>query len=78
MGDIYEGQEFAERLRRRVEVTPFLFDDQLLPQTISIGVAAASELGELKEESLIDMADRRLYMAKQYGRNQVVWETGSI
>lgn len=75
VGDINEGREFAERLRRRVEVTPFVFAEQIIPLTISIGVAAASELDELTEENLINAADRRLYRAKQYGRNQVVWET---
>ena len=74
LGDIFEGKEFAERVRQRVEVTPFVFEGQLIPLTISIGLAAASEVEELSEENLIDEADRRLYQAKQYGRNQVVWE----
>ncbi len=78
IGDIYEGREFAERVRRRVEVTPFVFDEQMIPLTISIGVVAASELGNLIEEDLIETADRRLYRAKQYGRNQVVSETISL
>lgn len=75
VGDIVEGREFAERIRRRVEVTPFAFAGQEIPLTISIGVAAASELNDLTGENLINTADRRLYRAKQYGRNQVVWET---
>ncbi len=72
VADMYEGREFAERVRQRVEVTPFIFDGQLIPLTISIGVVAASEVKELTEENLIDEADRRLYRAKEYGRNQVV------
>ena len=72
LGDIYEGCEFAERVRRRVEVTPFVFDEQMIPLTISIGVVAASELQTLTEDNLIETSDRRLYRAKQYGRNQVV------
>jgi diguanylate cyclase (GGDEF)-like protein len=75
VGDIAEGREFAERIRRRIEVTPFVFAGQLMPLTVSIGVAAASELQELTAENLINAADRRLYRAKQYGRNQVVWQT---
>jgi len=75
VGDIAEGREFAERIRRRIEVTPFVFGEQLIPLTVSIGVASASETEELNEENLINAADRRLYRAKQYGRNQVVWET---
>ena len=75
MGDIYEGREFAERVRRRVEVTPFVYEGQMIPLTLSIGVAAASELSELAEANIIESADRRLYQAKQYGRNQVVSDT---
>ncbi|GAB4337411.1 MAG: hypothetical protein Kow0089_08620 [Desulfobulbaceae bacterium] len=78
LGDMYEGREFAERIRQRVEVTPFVFEDQLIPLTISIGLAAASELRELTGENLIDEADRRLYRAKNHGRNQVFWEDGSF
>ena len=78
LGDIFEGQEFAERVRRRVEVTPFIFEEQMISLTISIGVVAASELKTLTEDDLIEMADRRLYRAKQYGRNQVVSETVSF
>ena len=74
LGDIYEGKEFAERVRQRVEVTPFVFEGQLIPLTISIGLVAASEVKELIEERLIDEADLRLYRAKEYGRNQVIWE----
>lgn len=74
MGDIYEGKEFAERIRQRVEITPFVFEEQLIPLTISIGLVAASEIDELSEKNLIDEADRRLYRAKGYGRNQVVSE----
>lgn len=75
LGDIFEGREFAERIRRRVEVTPFVFEGQMIPITISIGLVAASEVDELSEERLIEAADRRLYRAKQYGRNQVISET---
>lgn len=74
VGDICEGRDFAERIRRRVEVTPFVFAGEEIPLTFSIGVAAASEMGDLTGDNLIGAADRRLYRAKQNGRNQVVWE----
>lgn len=43
--------------------------------TLSCGIAVIDELGEdaLSAETLIDMADRRLYLAKQSGRNRCVW-----
>lgn len=74
LGDIYEGKEFAERIRQRVEVTPFVFEGQLIPLTLSIGLVTASEIKDLTEENCIDEADLRLYRAKEYGRNQVIWE----
>ena len=55
-------------------MTPFVFEGQLIPLTISIGLVTASEIDELSEENLIDEADRRLYRAKEYGRNQVIYE----
>jgi len=78
LGDIYEGKEFAERVRQRVEVTPFVFEEQLIPITISIGLVAASGLNELTQENLLDEADQRLYRAKEYGRNQVIWENVTL
>ncbi len=72
LGDTYEGKEFAERVRQRIEVTPFVFEGQLIPLTISIGLVTASEIDELSEENVIEEADRRLYRAKEYGRNQVI------
>ena len=72
LGDIVEGNEFAERMRQRVEVTPFVFQGQKIPLTISIGLVTASELQSLSEENIIEAADRRLYKAKQQGRNRVV------
>lgn len=76
--DIFEGREFAERVRRRVEVTPFVFDSQMVSLTLSIGVTAASELQELTVDKLIEATAHRLYRAKQYGRNQVISETISF
>lgn len=75
LGDMREGREFAERIRRRVEVTPFVFGEQMIPITISIGLVAASEVEKLTEERVIEAADRRLYRAKRHGRNQVVSDT---
>lgn len=74
LGDIYEGREFAERMRRRVEVTPFIFKGQMISLTLSIGVAVASEIQELTKDNLLEVTDNRLGRAKQYGGNQVASE----
>jgi len=44
-------------------------DDQTIPVTVSIGVAAARK--GIDETLLIEMADRALYLAKKSGKNQV-------
>jgi diguanylate cyclase (GGDEF)-like protein len=73
-GNIQSGQQFAERLRTIVEKTPFVFEGKTIFITISIGVASALELEELVDDQLIKIADKRLYIAKQEGRNKVVWK----
>jgi diguanylate cyclase (GGDEF)-like protein len=64
--------QFAETVRAMVEQEEFSFEGRRIPLTISVGVA------ELKTEvanadDLIKRADARLYLAKQGGRNRVVW-----
>lgn len=73
-GDIISGRDFAERLRRIIAKTPFIYEGQKIPVSISIGVAAAREISGLTIDSLIALADKRLYAAKMAGRNRVVWQ----
>ncbi|ALU90203.1 GGDEF domain-containing response regulator [Herbaspirillum rubrisubalbicans] len=44
--------------------------------TVSIGAACVIPGQEQDISELIEMADRRLYLAKQQGRNRVVWQDG--
>lgn len=79
LGSIEPGVQFAQRLRQSIEAYRFVFDDVVIPITVSIGVASASQMGDgdrLTADQLIELADQRLYMAKQTGRNRVVWEKG--
>jgi diguanylate cyclase (GGDEF)-like protein len=76
----------AEKLRRLIEAEPFYFDGVTIHVTMSMGVADLSEYmlnaplvrtnGELVREvnhsAFIKLADDRLYMAKNQGRNRVV------
>jgi diguanylate cyclase (GGDEF)-like protein len=66
-----QGMVIAERLRQLVEIHPVRAYDELLSQTISIGVAGfprdAQDL-----EALIERSDQALYAAKQAGRNRVI------
>lgn len=75
VGDIELGMNFAERLRRNVQEARFIFQGRNIPITISIGLVAASQLGDpkaLAADQLVFTADKRLYAAKHLGRNRVV------
>lgn len=62
----------AERLRRQVEDAPFGFDGVDCRVTISLGVATITDREKMTVTELIQLADQKLYRAKQGGRNQVV------
>jgi diguanylate cyclase (GGDEF)-like protein len=64
--------EVAERMRLAIAVTKF--DGVAEMQTISLGVAASEQLADpgMEWDLLIKEADRRLYRAKNDGRNRVV------
>ena len=61
----------AERLRQLVEVHPIRAYDELLNQTVSIGMAAFPDHADVLD-ALIERADQALYAAKRAERNQVV------
>ena len=62
--------DVAHRLRASVEAEPWGTVAEGLHVSVSIGVAAAVEAPD--GQSLLTLADRRLYAAKFGGRNQVV------
>ncbi len=66
-----DGALFGERLRAWVESFPFVFEDQRLPVTISVGVAALPETDASTSDELVRCADEALYAAKHGGRNRV-------
>jgi len=87
----YGGEEFAiicrgtplanaalvgERLRVAVEQAVFDYQQQRLPVTISVGVAALAEANAGTTQALINEADEALYEAKRTGRNRVVMRRG--
>ncbi|MCB2183448.1 MAG: GGDEF domain-containing protein [Desulfobulbaceae bacterium] len=71
-GNVKSGMDFAERLRRTVADHTFSYRDRKIPTTISIGVASASEISGQDMAHLIEKGDKRLYLAKQQGRNMVI------
>ncbi len=62
----------AERIRRGVERLSIPWESQTIRTTVSIGVASLRECGPAAtEDSLMTLADERLYKAKAGGRNRV-------
>ena len=61
----------AEKLRQIVADTPMPLPDGLVPLTVSIGLAQVSREAD-QFAPLFSLADRRLYAAKESGRNRVV------
>ncbi|HRL77081.1 MAG TPA: HDOD domain-containing protein [Candidatus Accumulibacter phosphatis] len=63
--------QIADRIRALVEKYSFLWEQQPIPLTLSIGVANLSS--KIKDsQALIEAADAALYEAKRSGRNRVV------
>ncbi len=59
----------CERLRAAIEAINFTMDAEKIPTTASIGVAFSSSTDTSR--TLIERADRALYLAKESGRNMV-------
>lgn len=64
----------AARLREQLMLRPCRLESLTLSVTLSMGLALSYE-GECLRD-VIDLADRRLYLAKSSGRNQLVAEGG--
>lgn len=64
--------KLAERLRDSVFRAPAAIPENQISVTISLGCASLSDSGEDTPLALIEAADRRLYRAKERGRNRVV------
>jgi len=69
--DLKTGEEVAERLRARIEGSPFRSGGEERVMTISCGVAAYPTPIRAVENLMVS-ADTALYAAKRAGRNQVM------
>ncbi|MEJ2528991.1 MAG: GGDEF domain-containing protein [Gammaproteobacteria bacterium] len=69
--DIMGANKFAHKLKNAVATHHFAFEQHPLHITISIGVSDAMD-SDQSAEDLIETADRRLYLAKERGRNRVI------
>jgi diguanylate cyclase (GGDEF)-like protein len=61
----------AERIRRGVSGTATEYDGLSLTVAVSLGIAEYDPARDVSGKSLIDRADRALYVSKQTGRNRV-------
>ncbi len=69
-----KASEIAERIRKNMENYEITITDNLkLKVTVSIGVACSEIEGTYYFEELFNIADKRLYRAKNSGRNTVVF-----
>jgi diguanylate cyclase (GGDEF)-like protein len=68
--DAHNAHQFAEKIRRIVELTDFRFEGVKMDVTISLGVAALDQ-ETTDAAGLIKRADEHLYEAKNAGRNCV-------
>ena len=68
--DLFGAQELAERIRKNIEQTPYIYDGKSIKITASIGISTF-----IKNDTCNDFfkrADEALYRAKSAGRNQVI------
>jgi diguanylate cyclase (GGDEF)-like protein len=72
--DIERAQIPAERIRRTIDFHTFMLGDEVLPVTVSVGIAEWQP-GESPEELMV-RADLALYAAKDAGRNRAFYHTG--
>jgi len=73
--DILQTQNMLERLREMVRDRVFEFNGIHIRIAFSAGVANTGETGlEMTMENLIRKADERLYLAKEQGRDRIIYE----
>ncbi len=61
---------FAEKVRKKLEISRFVYQGKKIQVTISGGIAFREEYPS--ENMMIKAADERLYKAKHSGRNQII------
>lgn len=61
----------AERIRSAIEREQFIVGDKIVPMTVSIGIATFGVDPADSIDQLLGVADNRLYLAKNAGRNRI-------
>lgn len=68
--DLKGGKALAEKIRKNISVTPFIFDKNSISVTITFGVTVYDR--KMSIDDCIRVADRALYRGKRSGKNTVV------
>tara|TARA_B100000575_G_C23139100_1_gene662441 strand:+ start:1503 stop:2951 length:1449 start_codon:yes stop_codon:yes gene_type:complete len=68
--EINEITQIAERVRKSIESSVINVEGTEIKITISGGIAHSSE--KIERDDLINLADERLYLAKENGRNRII------
>lgn len=69
---VEQGVQAAERVRQVTACQPICYEQMEIPVTVSIGVSCMDDACKMASSSeLIALADAKLYLAKQNGRNRV-------
>jgi len=61
----------AEEIRQKMGTINFNYENKIIKLTISCGISSFPQEGQ-KLQTLIEVADKKLYKAKQTGRNKVI------
>ena len=69
--DVIQGITVASKLRKGIEETIFEYDNDRVRVTISLGITEIKEIDK-EYQSVINRADKYMYMAKKKGRNLVI------
>jgi len=75
--DLHGALAFGERIRRCVDAQAFVYNGVDIKVTVSVGVAAVSDVGMKEPAELIGAADDALYQAKRAGRNRMMVAAGA-
>lgn len=71
---IQDCHKVCERIRQRIAEAVVRENGHHITLTVSIGIAESTARAKLDHKELIALADKRLYLAKNNGRNQTVSE----
>lgn len=61
----------AERIRKAIEREQFIVTDKIVQITVSIGIASLGADPAQSVDQMLAVADNRLYLAKEKGRNRI-------